>query len=139
MVVIISSFPEKTVKQIKLLQETAQVPTPVEILRLEEGHSCLKAGSVHVRVREGWMLPCDLISQVQFFFCTFRGNNNWELFMTFVGIAGSRHQLEFKLFVRIFLASTKMSTACKDEVSIPDAFAILILSALLRASQRPCI
>lgn len=129
-VVIISSFPEKTVKQIKLLQETAQVTTPVEIVRLEEGHSCLKAGSVHMRVRESWTFPCDFISLVQFFFCTFRDNNNWELFMTFVGIAGSLHQLEFNLFVGIFWAATKMSTARKDEVSIPDAFAILLIKCI---------
>lgn len=58
--------------------------------------------------------------------------------MTSVGIAGFQHRSEFNLFVGFFLAATKISTAHKDEVSIPGVFAILLLSALLRASQRPC-
>ena len=58
--------------------------------------------------------------------------------MTFLGIAGSQHQSEFNFFVGIFLAATKISTAHKDKVSIPGVFGILILSAWLRASQRPC-
>lgn len=113
--------PQKTVEQIKLLQKTAQVTTTVEILRLEEVRNLLKAGGVYMRVR-CWTFPCDFILLVQFFFCTFRDNKNWELFMTSVGIAGSQHQSEFNLFVGIFLAATKISMAHKDEVSVPGFF-----------------
>lgn len=35
----------------KLLQETTQVTTGVEILRLEDVHNLLKAGGVYMRVR----------------------------------------------------------------------------------------
>lgn len=58
--------------------------------------------------------------------------------MTFVGIAGSQHQSKFNLFAGIFLATTKIFTAHKDKVSIPGVFAILVLSAWLRASWGPC-
>lgn len=54
--------------------------------------------------------------------------------MTFLGIAGFQHHLEFNLFVRIFLVATKMPTAHKDKASVPGVFAILIVSISLRAS-----